>query len=317
VKGKNGARLSSPQAVLDNLLGPISFDPQAFIRMNPKAQSRILRELVGLDFTKEDEKRAQAYAARTEIGRDIKRLEGAISQLPELSDNPPTERVSVTTIAERLEAALATNAENNAKQARLAALRETRASLKSQIDKLNQQLTTINTEGKALAAEVEGLTDTDTAALRESMSMAEQTNNLVDAYERHKELNEELTTAVSKRDELTEYIAQIDQVKADATARVKYPIDGLEVDDDGVRLHGVPFEQASQAQQLRVSCAIGFALSPALKVLLVRDGSLLDETNLKLLHELATAHDGQVWLERVGDGSEGATVVIEDGEVKA
>jgi hypothetical protein len=60
---------------------------------------------------------------------------------------------------------------------------------------------------------------------------------------------------------------------------------------------------------------MGFAQNPGLKILLVRDGSLLDENSLNLLAQLARDFDGQVWIERVGEGDESA-VIIEDGVVK-
>jgi hypothetical protein len=92
-------------------------------------------------------------------------------------------------------------------------------------------------------------------------------------------------------------------------------VDGLSFDDSGVLLNGLPFSQASQAEQLRVSVAMGFAQNPELKVLLVRDGSLLDGNSLNLLDQMARDHDGQVWIERVGEGDQCA-VIIEDGVVK-
>ena len=89
---------------------------------------------------------------------------------------------------------------------------------------------------------------------------------------------------------------------------------GLTLGDDGPMLDGVPLEQASGAQKLRVSVALGIAMNPRLKVLLVRDASLLDEDSLALVAEMAAAADAQVWLERVGDGDP-AAVVIDDGQV--
>jgi hypothetical protein len=77
---------------------------------------------------------------------------------------------------------------------------------------------------------------------------------------------------------------------------------------------GFPFEQASSAEQLRVSAAIGMALNPELKVMLIRDGSLLDAESLRLLSELAERADHQIWIERVSTGEE-VSVVIEDGLV--
>jgi hypothetical protein len=84
--------------------------------------------------------------------------------------------------------------------------------------------------------------------------------------------------------------------------------------EDGITFNGLPFEQASSAEQLRVAVAMGLALNPTLRVLLIRDGSLLDAENLGMVAEMAAEADAQVWIERVGEGDECA-VVIEDGHV--
>ena len=108
---------------------------------------------------------------------------------------------------------------------------------------------------------------------------------------------------------------QIDLDKSAALAETKKPIDGLSFDANGVTFVGIPFGQCSSAEQLRVSVAMALAMNPKLKVLLIRDGSLLDENSLKILSEMAEASDAQVWMERVSKGGE-VSVIIEDGEVK-
>jgi hypothetical protein len=57
---------------------------------------------------------------------------------------------------------------------------------------------------------------------------------------------------------------------------------------------------------------MGLAMNPELRVLLVRDGALLDETSLRMLGEMAAAADAQVWLEVVGERDD-CHVIIEDG----
>ena len=69
------------------------------------------------------------------------------------------------------------------------------------------------------------------------------------------------------------------------------------------------------AQQLRASVAIAMAANPKLRVIRVRDGSLLDERAMRLLAEMADAHDCQVWIERV-DTSGSVGFVLEDGHLK-
>jgi hypothetical protein len=56
-------------------------------------------------------------------------------------------------------------------------------------------------------------------------------------------------------------------------------------------------------------------MNPTLKILLIRDGSLLDEDNLALIARMAEEAGGQIWIEMVGDGKD-VQVLIEDGMVK-
>jgi len=110
-------------------------------------------------------------------------------------------------------------------------------------------------------------------------------------------------------------MAKQEEEKAAKIAAAKMPVPGLSFGDGMVVLNGVPFDQASDAEQLRTSIAIAMALNPKLRVIRVRDGSLLDEESMKLLEQMADSKDYQVWIERV-DGSGKVGFVLEDGLVK-
>ena len=101
---------------------------------------------------------------------------------------------------------------------------------------------------------------------------------------------------------------------ADALAAATMPVDGLGFDDHGVTFNGVPFGQASAAEQIRVSLAMAMALNPSLRVIRILDGSLLDADSMAAIAAMAKAGDYQVWVERVADDADTA-VVIEDGSV--
>jgi hypothetical protein len=92
------------------------------------------------------------------------------------------------------------------------------------------------------------------------------------------------------------------------------PVEGLSFGDGEVLFDGIPLDQASQAEKIRVSVAIAMAANPKLRVLCVRDGSLLDRESWRLLAELVESNDYQCWVEVTDD--EGKTgIVIEDGTV--
>jgi ABC-type lipopolysaccharide export system ATPase subunit len=80
-----------------------------------------------------------------------------------------------------------------------------------------------------------------------------------------------------------------------------------------VLYQGVPLAQVSSAERIRVSFAIAIAKNPKLRVVLLKDGPLLDEKSLAMVAEMAEEADVQVWVERVGRGPVG--VLIQDGEV--
>jgi len=78
VSNKEGAKYASPQAMLDELTGKLTFDPLAFARMQPREQLETLKSLVGLDFAEMDAKRHQLYEERTLVNREGKKLANQI-----------------------------------------------------------------------------------------------------------------------------------------------------------------------------------------------------------------------------------------------
>lgn len=123
--------------------------------------------------------------------------------------------------------------------------------------------------------------------------------------EEHKQESEALTLAMKQRT----------HEKQEAIAAAALPVPGLGFGEGIVLLNGLPFDQASDAEQLTASVLLAMAAEPALRVIRIRDGSLLDADAMGLLEQMAEAHDFQVWVERV-DGSGTVGFVIEDGLVR-
>ena len=171
-------------------------------------------------------------------------------------------------------------------------------------------------ESEADAYDVQQALETapDLEAMRARLDQVEADNAKVRDNERRAAVAERLEKRRLAVEGLTASLAEIDEEKRAAIERAEFPLEGLGFAEEGVTLGGIPFAQASAAERLRASVAIGLALHPDLRVLLVREGALLDDDALRLVGELAAAHEAQVWVERVGDGDEGA-IVIEDGAV--
>jgi hypothetical protein len=119
--------------------------------------------------------------------------------------------------------------------------------------------------------------------------------------------------SISDSEDLTKKIADVDTEREQLIKAVKMPIAGLSFNSDGILLYqDIPFSQASDAEKIRVSVAIGIAMNPELKVLMIRNGSLLDENNLKMIGKMAQLKDAQLWVETVGK-RDNCSIIMEDG----
>jgi ABC-type cobalamin/Fe3+-siderophores transport system ATPase subunit len=155
----------------------------------------------------------------------------------------------------------------------------------------------------------------DTAVLKKRIDEARAVNANVRLLGTKSAHQQRAARLEKESEDLTESMRARDEAKLAAIAAAKMPVKGIDFGDGMVLLNGVPFEQASDAEQLRASVAIAMALNPKLRVIRIRDGSLLDGDAMKLLAEMADKHDMQCWIERV-DASGTVGFILEDGHVR-
>jgi len=326
------AKLSSPQAVLDGLVGALTFDPLEFTRR--KDQADVLRKLVGLDTSALEAEHDRVYFDRTEIGRQTSALAGKIGGR-HTNDLLPDAEIDVKDIlAARAEVVKRNDAIRSVQNTRDDIRRDTN---QNRIDTLAQcdliaslelQLAEANNKKRLLDAQYSTLVDRQAALVvppLEDLTSFDQ--QILNAQKSNADIraNNELKAHVATRDTLiiqfNDKTKRLDAIEAEidkTIASAKYPIEGLGFSSTGsVTFNGVPFEQISTAQRLKISAAIGIALNPKLRVMLIRDGSILDDTTLDELVKIATEHDTQLWIERVGRSLDGELpgVIIEDGTV--
>lgn len=318
-------KYSSPQKLLDELVGKRAFDPLAFTRMSPAEQVATLVATVDLPFdpAELDRERAGVFDQRTEINRTVKQLEGQLAGTPKPVDGTPDTEVSAADVIAEFEKAR----EHNVDLQRKADLA---AELNRHIDGIDREIA--NLKSKLLLAETDRIEAVDrrdaalaaaqvaepidTAEISERLQKVEQTNAAVRAGQEHRRVATQLAAKREEAARFTLELQAIDKRKSDALAAVKFPVAGLSFDESGVLYNGIPFSQASAAEQLRVSAALAMASNPQLRILQVRDGSLLDSDSMKVLTELAEQNDFQVWVEVVDESGQ-VGIVIEDGQVKA
>jgi hypothetical protein len=155
----------------------------------------------------------------------------------------------------------------------------------------------------------------DIGAIRQRLDAADGINKMVRDNLRHKTESGKLKQAESAHTALEKKIETLRGKRDKMILDAKFPVVGLGVTENGVTYQDIPFSQASQAEQLRVSVAMGLAMNPTLKLLLIRDGSLLDDANLAEVARMADEAGAQILMERVGKDAR-TSIVIEDGMVE-
>lgn len=313
----DGEEINAPQVLLDRLCGEF-FEPMSWLAQPPKKQVELLQKISGLDFTALDQEHAAVYQERRDVNRDVKRLKAKAAAMPVSGQ---TERVDTEKLAAELDRVNETNLENNARRFEAKVAADTLASAQERHARLKQQLVEAEREMKqayesdAVAkAALIGLEDADESAIIQQIRDAGEINRQVDANEQAAAALEEAEDAANKSLSLTQRLADIEEEKADKLAKSNLPVAGLSFTEDGVTYQGLPFSQASQAQRIKIACALAFADGKPLRVIFVRDASLLDRESLAMMETIAAHYGAQIFMEIV-DSKDPAAIRIEDGLV--
>lgn len=322
VRNADGDLKRSPQKLLDDMLGALSFDPLGFMRQKPKDQAETLRKLVGLDTTAIEEKRAKLYEERRDKGRDYKAAKGALDEAPAVAADTPDEPVSIEGLLAEQKEALALRSQEYEREQNIEELKIHLQEAHDDVTEAKRKLAEKEARLAAIcdkldeAQEVPEIKYPNPDAIGARISEAGRINGDVERKRQRARLAKKVRDLETEGKALSTAIEACDKEKADLIAKAKMPVEGLGFGEGCVTFGGLPLDQASDAQQLEIGVAIAAALAPKLRVLRIRDGSLLDDDAMKRLAGWAAERDFQIWLERV-DSSGAVGVVIEDGAVRS
>jgi DNA repair exonuclease SbcCD ATPase subunit len=333
VENEEGARYPSPQKMLDDLIGALSFDPLAFARMKPREQFEALRGIANVDLEEFDRLNKADFEKRTDINRQAKQKRAMVENRAKLPDDLPAEPIDTAPILDELQKVGEFNGEIETRKARREAVAAEIANLKAEGSRLRMEASELrrkadDLEAAAISAEAQASAQQkrldeapalpepkDASEVRARLESAEFTNKVIAERDQRAQIQKEAEELEAQSEALTKAMEARAKQKADAIAAAKMPVEGLGFGDGIVTFNGIPFEQCSSAEQLRVSMAIAMAANPKLRVIRIQDGSLLDEDSLAEIGRMAEAQDYQVWIERV-ETSGKVGFIVEDGHVR-
>ena len=333
ITNEDGEKFTAPQQILDKFTSSLTFDPLSFLEMDKHKQQQTVKDLAGLDFKLLDKEKKDWYETRSDEKKQVKVLEGKIEGIVEHKDVPMIE-VNVAELMDELTDAQAHNEDIKDKHDEVSQLKSTYKfnaevvtknkdqildliaeieNLKIVNVQLSAEMEKVKAEGKQLAADIPD--SILVLPIQTQIATAGETNKKIASNNKLAQHKTEIRKLEGSIEDLSDRIQEIDEKKELQIKEAAFPIEGLGFDEDGITFNKTPFSQSSHAEQLRISLAMGISLNPDLKVILIRSGSRLDKSNLRLVAEMASESGHQVWIERVGDGDE-CQVIMEDGYVK-
>lgn len=370
VSAKDGAKYASPQAMLDKMIGQLSFDPLAFKDMGNNAEGKrkqrdLLMKVVGLDFGDLDAKRKEVYDRRTFINHKIVEAESVVAKMNIPAEGVPADEIIIGQEIEKLRSiedqrtvylAAVRDKEylhNNIEdiKSRIAGEKERQekrvkdfdldlirinGSVNQRVKELEDLIARTRDDGEKKVKEIVKLYEdearaagqrideyaasigrieasidsfamppeipqSDIDALRTRIKEAEGINIAVRNAQSYRTFKNELEVSRTLSNGLTDDLAKIDADKAQQIIAAQYPVPGLGVSDDSILYNDLPFSQASDGVKIRVSTAIAMKINPNLRVILIKEASLLDSESLKGIIDMAKENDYQLFIERVSD----------------
>jgi len=317
VKDANGASIATAQAFLNSLEGQVGFDPHAFANMDQKAQAEMLLEICEIDTTKLDSLRGDNFENRRDANREVKTLAAQLNGMESHKDIP-TEEQSASNLVVRIGVSQKLTEESGRLNKEIEKFVSSISAKEDEIKRLQDDIHECKVAAGSFRqqlAELDKPENTDT--LKEELDQIEDTNRKVRENIRYDEIAGKLEKAELIADEHDQAISKIDEQKADMIQNADFPVDGLGFSDDGfVTYNDILFSQASTAEQIRVGARIALAKNPKLRVIHIKDGSLLDSDSHAEIQNIADETDSQIWIECVSEDADDMDLIIEDGTVQ-
>ena len=330
IEGSDGTVVKSPQKFLDELIGKISFDPLEFMNLRPDEQNETFLSLIGVDVKSLDAEEARLREERAQVGRDLKKSEAFIANHPFFTEVMNCGELSIGDLSAQLAQALQHNQEWDREFDDNERLKAKGLECRVRITKIQEEIEELLSEVKSLEAKIEELKMTyrnnrdrleadpkkDIADLQEQMNRFEETNEKVRSNKLHLAAAEDIREMKINYDDYTSRISDIDIQRKQLLTSAPMPVPGLSFESGRITYNGIPLAQCSDGEKLMISLGISMALNPTLRVLRIKDGSLLDEKNRKIIYDRIKDKDFQLWMESVSsDKSVG--IFIEDGSIVA
>lgn len=311
---------SSITKEISEMFFPKTFDIDVFLNSTPKAQKKILQEVVGLDFTDVEQRFKDAYEDRTYVNKvyaqarakEIKKVMGAPDK--EVDVMPIQEEISsIKAYNEKIEYVLRgiTDKEQQAK-ALEEEVKKLEAEVKAKVENISNLQKDIES-GITWMSKNRPKKKEDKEALEEKLKKALEANLDVRHNLEVIKISEEIKEARVKAEKADELVKSIEQEKLDMIKKAELP-DGFDFTEDGITYkgHALSKDQLSSSSIYIASLKLASMNLGQVRTLHF-DASYLDRNSLKDIEKWANENDLQLLIERPDfDGGEIEYHILEE-----
>lgn len=321
IRTPDGSKITSPQKLLDGMIGDLSFDPWEFARKSESDQRQMISDVLyaitdgKIDLANFEQRYKSVFEKRSEENREKKRLSTILTTMRPPTQEDPCSIISAEEITKSISEALLLK--NNVES-----LINERHKINSLIQELEAKIISLKKDIESINAKLYDMPPVpDIDILKSKLRNIEEHNQRardVINYNKTKNALDQIESSITA---LNEQMELIEIEKSEALENSPLPVKNLRITADGVMVMNetgnmIPFCQASAAQRLRISLAIAMSANPKLRVIRIADGSLLDDTSMDIIRNMATDNDYQCWIEYASrNENDRMGVYIQDGRV--
>lgn len=329
IDGETRTKVSAAQSTLEQLVGALAYDPLKFMRQDPAEQLSMLMGAIGKTtaYAEIQARRKSFYDKRTSLNRKIKEWKAHQAANPDPSPDEELRPKSPDDVQAELAEAQKQNDKIDQYGRKLEGYKEeTRRLHKKHLDnmnevdrlqnlidgiraddtKLQEEIGQRHKNAAAYQEQLDGLERVPTENMVETIQQANKHNSLVEEQEKARGLKTMIATEEKTVADHTVAITNLDKEVRQLlnSSDIGKRVEGLAVNEEGLITHNdLPISQASGMRQLELSCLIGMAANPAIRVMCIDEGDRLDPKSLEALKQIATDNNYQIWMTAVYSGS--------------
>jgi len=343
ITDEDGGKIPGGKSMVETIVGNIGFDILEFIDLGltkdgkvskpgVMQQIEVLKGFMPLEARKKlmalDNESKEVYDERAEINKDIKSNESKLKDVE--MDPEEIEKYSTKIDDSDVKSKMSSIGEEISEYDRIFRGVEDKQKLwvekAAEIQVLTEKLKKLEEENQETRNQVtkgkkwlEGKVRPSMDSLTEELDKIQKHNDIHKLVMERQEFAKNVRELSEKSNAKGDRLLAIKSEKAEIFTENPLPVKGLEFTEEEILYDGLPFNENQHPSStiIGIGIKVAMAMNPNLKVLVIKDGSLLDKKTLNFILKLVEKENYQLFIEMVDyEGEKDVTVEFIEKEVK-